>query len=103
MAKRTANRATKFATKFATMAAPNISALRRFDFGRYKIAVLVPCYNEEAAIHQVVVDFKAALPEATVYVYDNNSTDKTIAVAKAAGAVVRTEKMRGKGNVVRRM
>ena len=68
-----------------------------------RVAVLVPCYNEEAAIRQVVVDFKAALPEATVYVYDNNSTDKTIEVAKAAGAVVRTERMRGKGNVVRRM
>jgi glycosyltransferase involved in cell wall biosynthesis len=68
-----------------------------------RVAVLVPCYNEEAAIRQVVIDFKTALPEATVYVYDNNSTDQTIAVAKAAGAVVRTEKMRGKGNVVRRM
>src|SRR5579859_5764254 len=68
-----------------------------------RVAVMVPCYNEEAAIHQVVTDFKAALPEATVYVYDNNSTDGTIAVAKAAGAVVRTERMRGKGNVVRRM
>jgi len=68
-----------------------------------RVAVLVPCYNEAAAIRQVVVDFKAALPQATVYVYDNNSTDDTIAVAKAAGAVVRSEKMRGKGNVVRRM
>ncbi len=68
-----------------------------------RIAVMVPCYNEAAAIRQVVVDFKAALPEATIYVYDNNSTDDTIAVARAAGATVRTEKMRGKGNVVRRM
>jgi glycosyltransferase involved in cell wall biosynthesis len=68
-----------------------------------RVAVLVPCYNEAAAIHQVVTDFKAALPAATVYVYDNNSTDDTITVAKAAGAVVRTEKTRGKGNVVRRM
>ena len=68
-----------------------------------RVAVLVPCFNEAAAIHQVVTDFKAALPQATVYVYDNNSTDDTIAVANAAGAVVRTEKMRGKGNVVRRM
>jgi glycosyltransferase involved in cell wall biosynthesis len=68
-----------------------------------RVAVLVPCYNEEAAIAQVVTDFRAALPEATVYVYDNNSSDNTIAVAKAAGAVVRTERMRGKGNVVRRM
>ena len=68
-----------------------------------RVAVLVPCYNEEAAIAQVVTDFRAALPEATIYVYDNNSSDNTIAVAKAAGAVVRTERMRGKGNVVRRM
>jgi glycosyltransferase involved in cell wall biosynthesis len=68
-----------------------------------RVAVLVPCYNEAAAIRAVVADFKAALPEATVYVYDNNSTDDTIAVAQGAGAVVRTEKMRGKGNVVRRM
>jgi glycosyltransferase involved in cell wall biosynthesis len=68
-----------------------------------RIAVLVPCYNEAAAIAAVVTHFRAALPEATVYVYDNNSTDDTIAVARAAGAVVRTEKMRGKGNVVRRM
>ncbi len=68
-----------------------------------RVAVLVPCYNEAAAIRQVVTDFKAALPAATVYVYDNNSTDDTIAVAKAAGAIVRTEKTRGKGNVVRRM
>ena len=67
------------------------------------VAVLVPCYNEAAAIHKVVTDFKAALPKATVYVYDNNSTDDTIAVARSAGAIVRTEKMRGKGNVVRRM
>ncbi len=53
------------------------------------IAVLVPCYNEEAAIDTVVKDFRAALPTATVYVYDNNSTDKTVEVARAAGAVVR--------------
>ncbi|HEY5944279.1 MAG TPA: glycosyltransferase family 2 protein [Kofleriaceae bacterium] len=68
-----------------------------------EIAVLVPCYNEEAAIEKVVRDFKAALPDATVYVYDNNSTDDTIAVARAAGAEVRSETRRGKGNVVRRM
>ena len=67
------------------------------------IAVLVPCYNEEAAIDKVVKDFRAALPSATVYVYDNNSTDKTVEVARAAGAVVRHEKRKGKGNVVRRM
>ncbi len=68
-----------------------------------RLAVLVPCFNEEAAIAQVVADFQTALPEATVYVYDNNSTDKTAAVARAAGAVVRRETHQGKGNVVRRM
>ncbi len=67
------------------------------------IAVLVPCYNEEAAIANVVHDFQTALPTATIYVYDNNSTDKTVEVAKKAGAVVHTEILQGKGNVVRRM
>ena len=67
------------------------------------IAVLLPCYNEAAAIGQTVAGFRAALPDATVYVYDNNSTDATIAVARDAGAVVRTERIQGKGNVVRRM
>lgn len=69
----------------------------------FQIAVLVPCYNEEAAIPAVVRDFKAALPGATVYVYDNASTDSTAAVALAAGAEVRYEGYPGKGNVVRRM
>ncbi len=68
-----------------------------------RIAVLVPCYNEEAAIGQVVRDFRAALPTATIYVYDNNSKDQTTARAREAGAVVRTEMRQGKGNVVRRM
>jgi glycosyltransferase involved in cell wall biosynthesis len=68
-----------------------------------KIAVLVPCYNEEATIAAVVRDFRAVLPEATVYVYDNNSTDQTAARAAEAGAVVRNESRQGKGNVVRRM
>jgi len=68
-----------------------------------RIAVLVPCLNEEAAIGKVVTDFRAALPTATVYVYDNNSTDRTSAVAAEAGAVVRRETRPGKGNVVRRM
>jgi glycosyltransferase involved in cell wall biosynthesis len=68
-----------------------------------EIAVLVPCFNEAAAIAKVVADFRAALPAATVYVYDNNSTDDTSAVARAAGAEVRRETRRGKGNVVRRM
>jgi glycosyltransferase involved in cell wall biosynthesis len=71
--------------------------------GRDGVAVLVPCFNEEAAIGKVVRDVRRALPEATVYVYDNNSTDDTIRVARAAGAIVRTERRRGKGNVVRRM
>jgi len=68
-----------------------------------RIAVLLPCYNEAAAIAQTVGDFRAALPGATIYVYDNNSSDATRTIAAAAGAVVRTEKMQGKGNVVRRM
>jgi glycosyltransferase involved in cell wall biosynthesis len=68
-----------------------------------RIAVIVPCYNEEAAIATVVRDFKAALPGAVIYVYDNNSKDQTAARARAAGAVVRTEMRQGKGNVVRRM
>ena len=67
------------------------------------IAVLVPCLNEEAAIGTVVDDFRRALPSATIYVYDNGSTDRTIEVARAHGAVVRSEPLRGKGNVVRRM
>src|SRR5215475_347422 len=71
--------------------------------GRRRIAVLVPCYNEEAAIARVVADFRACLPEAVVYVYDNNSTDRTVEVAAAAGALVRRETHQGKGNVVRRM
>ena len=68
-----------------------------------RIAVIVPCYNEEAAIATVVRDFKAALPGAVIYVYDNNSKDQTAARAREAGAVVRTEMRQGKGNVVRRM
>ena len=68
-----------------------------------KIAVLIPCYNEEKTIAKVVADARAALPDAVVYVYDNNSTDRTAALAKEAGAVVRREYMQGKGNVIRRM
>ena len=68
-----------------------------------RIAVLLPCYNEEAAIAQTVAGFRAALPSAAIYVYDNNSKDRTIEVARGAGAVVRSERMQGKGNVVRRM
>jgi len=68
-----------------------------------RIAVLLPCYNEEAAIGQTVAAFRAALPDAAIYVYDNNSSDRTGEVAAAAGAIVRTERMQGKGHVVRRM
>ncbi|CAO3423162.1 glycosyltransferase family 2 protein [Azospirillum doebereinerae] len=67
------------------------------------VAVLIPCYNEEAAIGAVVRDFRAALPDAIVYVYDNNSSDRTVEAARAAGAVVRHEPLQGKGNVMRRM
>src|SRR5882757_4294688 len=73
------------------------------NVGSSRIAVLVPCYNEEAAIGKVVADFRAALPEAAVYVYDNNSTDRTVEVATKAGAIVRREHHQGKGRVVRRM
>ncbi len=68
-----------------------------------KIAVLVPCYNEEKTIAKVVADAKKALPEAVVYVYDNNSRDRTVELASQAGAVIRYEYMQGKGNVIRRM
>ena len=68
-----------------------------------KIAVLVPCYNEEQTIAKVIADAKVALPEAVVYVYDNNSKDRTAEISKAAGAVVRHEYKQGKGNVIRRM
>ena len=71
--------------------------------GRLTIAVLIPCHNEEAAIGKVVADFRAALPAASIYVYDNNSSDKTRQVAAAAGAIVRAESQQGKGYVVRRM
>lgn len=68
-----------------------------------RIAVLVPCYDEETSIAKVVADFRAALPDATIHVYDNNSTDRTVEVARAAGAVVRGVAQQGKGHVVRRM
>jgi len=75
----------------------------RPPLGGSRVAVLVPCFNEEIAIGKVVAGFQAELPHATIYVYDNNSTDRTIEVARAAGAVVRREVRQGKGNVVRRM
>lgn len=68
-----------------------------------RIAVLIPCYNEEKTIDKVVSDTKRELPDATIYVYDNNSTDNTVQIAKDAGAIVRHEYMQGKGNVIRRM
>ncbi len=68
-----------------------------------RIAVLLPCYNEQAAIGRTVAEFRAALPQAAIYVYDNNSSDRTVEVATAAGATVRRERIQGKGAVVRRM
>ncbi|NCB06311.1 MAG: glycosyltransferase, partial [Clostridia bacterium] len=68
-----------------------------------KIAVLIPCYNEAKSITKVVTDYRAALPEAEIYVYDNNSTDGTDELARAAGATVRYEHRQGKGNVIRTM
>ncbi|MBR1550304.1 MAG: glycosyltransferase [Bacteroidales bacterium] len=69
----------------------------------YRVAVLLPCYNEEKTIGKVVRDFREVLPEADIYVYDNNSTDRTVNVAAEAGAIVRHEYVQGKGNVIRRM
>ena len=68
-----------------------------------QIAVLIPCFNECKTIHKVVTDFKRVLPEAVIYVYDNNSTDGTDEIARDAGAIVRYEYLQGKGNVIRRM
>ena len=68
-----------------------------------RIAVLLPCYNEEAAVGATVAAFRAALPSASIYVYDNNSGDRTVELARQAGAIVRTERQQGKGHVVRRM
>jgi glycosyltransferase involved in cell wall biosynthesis len=73
------------------------------QFSGLEIAIILPCYNEEAAIGEVVAGFRKVLPEAQIYVYDNNSKDRTSAVAAAAGAIVRSEPLQGKGNVVRRM
>lgn len=81
----------------------DIAGLRADTPARLRVAVLIPCFNEEAAIGKVVADFRAALPDAVIYVYDNNSTDRTTEVARKAGAQVRHEARQGKGNVVRRM
>ena len=74
-----------------------------FENNQPSVAVLLPCFNEEVTIGKVVRDFKAALPDATVYVYDNNSTDRTAEIAAAEGAIVRREPRQGKGNVIRAM
>jgi glycosyltransferase involved in cell wall biosynthesis len=84
------------------LAAPSMGA-NPYDVSHFDVAILVPCYNEAHAIAKVVADFRAALPAATVYVYDNNSTDGTVEAARQAGAVVRRETHQGKGHVVRRM
>jgi glycosyltransferase involved in cell wall biosynthesis len=68
-----------------------------------RIAVLIPCYNESKTVEKVVLDWKKALPDANIYVYDNNSTDDTAELAEKAGAIVRHEYKQGKGNVIRRM
>ena len=68
-----------------------------------RIAVLIPCYNEEMTIANVVSDFRTAIPNARIYVYDNNSTDQSVERAQEAGAIVRSENLQGKGNVIRRM
>ena len=68
-----------------------------------KVAVLIPCYNEELTVKKVVEDFRKELPDADIYVYNNNSTDKTVELAKEAGAIVRNEYKQGKGNVVKTM
>ncbi len=73
------------------------------NFAKNDIAVMIPCFNEQQTIHQVVTDFKKYLPNATIYVYDNNSTDQTVNEALQANAIVRHEGLQGKGNVVRRM
>ena len=81
--------------------APNLPPL--LGIAQPQVAILIPCFNEEAGIGGVVAAFQAAVPNATVYVYDNNSTDRTMLEARAAGAVVRWERLQGKGHVVRRM
>lgn len=81
----------------------NTSKNKMTNLSSHRIAVLVPCYNEELTVADIVRDFNACLPDATVYVFDNNSTDATVQIAKDAGAVVRSVPHQGKGNVIRRM
>ena len=71
--------------------------------GSIRVAVVLPCFNEEAAIAETIAGFRAALPDAAIHVFDNNSRDRTVEIARAAGAIVRTERQQGKGHVVRRM
>jgi hypothetical protein len=96
-------RAEKLARHPATAALQGLSAVPHALEAAPRVAVLVPCYNEAPTVAGVVRAFQAVLPSATVYVYDNNSTDGTSVQARAAGAVVRTETLQGKGNVIRRM
>ena len=92
-------------TEETTIAISNETAAQDANSGTLapRIAVLIPCYNEERTIGTVVRSFRAELPAADIYVYDNNSRDHTIAVAQDAGAICRREEKQGKGNVVRRM
>lgn len=94
----------KAATRLApnTAGQPEMLEVVRTDPAKPRVAVILPCYNEEGAIAKTVADFRAALPEAEIYVYDNNSKDRTAEVAAEAGAIVRREMMQGKGHVVRR-
>ena len=85
------------------MTDPSDAAAELSERRRPVVAVVIPCFNEAAAIGKVVQDFRAAMPDARIFVYDNASTDETSAAARQAGAIVRTEPQRGKGNVVRRM
>ena len=85
------------------MPVPDSSARRRASAADAAVAIILPCYNEEAAIGATIDAFRAALPHALIYVYDNNSKDRTVQVAQKHGAIVRTERMQGKGHVVRRM
>ena len=86
-----------------TSSVSSIPSAREAPSASPRIAVLVPCFNEETAVARVVAAFGRELPEARVYVYDNNSTDRTVEVARAAGAIVGREPLQGKGNVIRRM
>jgi glycosyltransferase involved in cell wall biosynthesis len=90
-------------TAIKTTKKPTPAPARVAAKGGPRVAVVIPCYNEEVAIGQTIADFRAALPHAEIYVYDNNSSDGTVEVARKAGAIVRSERIQGKGAVVRRM